>query len=751
MLPQAVFPQFPQSMVIDHELEAHRKSLWQTLSQENPDGAQLQGQVDKLCKFLSARKHLESLRGLQADGLAEHIERWANNFAIKFQNPELLRRSMDIFKANSITGDSMLDEFSSKVEPLMVDSHEFSYTLRRIIIAVIRFGTETTALAEIEPVERMFPIDGDQVIKICGAKYLKSQKVATCGHDALTADVYLGHWENHHGTITEVAIKDMSMKDRHGAVTPHARMKQAEIDALKEVQHENVIKYLDSINYKSDHDLAERACLILERCDTDLMKAMSKGLKEYPTFDSRVTKLCGGICKGLRVLHNIKGLCHRDIKPQNVLLKKCGGEWIPKVCDMGFALRTTDQLSRTSKLGSASLMEVGLGTEGYMAPEIDGADVFYQASDIFALGITMYEALTTTSGKSEEHGIWLHPFYENQLGLETGKKAKFATNKIYNNIDEDKRHMENDEGVLSAVVRIQQHDPSAHLPLAKCLVGLIDRMTANNRHQRPKIDDVLSVFNQHPALSDGTHRYEIMDKLMKGTGRVTAKFSGLVAKELLDTLKTWPGGDKDCAATAVHEAWKQQALKITPRQPGWKDGRKMYPGTRSKGAREGHDSIVKQVRKGRFEKKKSSFSDGDPKREQWLTDYADMTDEEKDSDLHRYDGQGDFCLCGARARSLSLLHVHKNCLWGQSDALQWSTNGWELAKLYGSALGPRAPTCTEPGMADITIHLSFSRQCTVCQQFALKHVSQQDWDTWISRYRASDYGQPLHCFPCVLS
>ena len=87
-------------------------------------------------------------------------------------------------------------------------------------------------------------------------------------------------------------------------------------------------------------------------------------------------------CAGLAVVH-AAGLVHRDVKPQNLLLREDG---TLKLTDFGIAWVAD----------ASSLTQVGtvLGTAGYIAPEQAAGGPVTPAADVYALGAVLYEALT---------------------------------------------------------------------------------------------------------------------------------------------------------------------------------------------------------------------------------------------------------------------------------------------------------------------------------------------------------------------
>ncbi len=87
------------------------------------------------------------------------------------------------------------------------------------------------------------------------------------------------------------------------------------------------------------------------------------------------------ISDALQAAHE-SGVIHRDIKPQNVLVTKTGDV---KVTDFGIARAASSPLTQTSAV---------LGTAGYMSPEQATGKPVGPQSDLYSLGIVLYEMLT---------------------------------------------------------------------------------------------------------------------------------------------------------------------------------------------------------------------------------------------------------------------------------------------------------------------------------------------------------------------
>ena len=117
--------------------------------------------------------------------------------------------------------------------------------------------------------------------------------------------------------------------------------------------------------------------IVMEFVEGQTLHAKKSSLSTKQALDIGIQ-----IAEGLAAAHE-KGIVHRDIKPENIMIRKDG---IAQIMDFGLAkLRGA---SRLTKEGST------VGTAGYMSPEqVQGQDTDHR-SDIFSLGVLLFEMLT---------------------------------------------------------------------------------------------------------------------------------------------------------------------------------------------------------------------------------------------------------------------------------------------------------------------------------------------------------------------
>ncbi len=102
----------------------------------------------------------------------------------------------------------------------------------------------------------------------------------------------------------------------------------------------------------------------------------------------RSLRIINQILSGLDEAHQ-KGIIHRDIKPENIMVKTLrSGEDHAKVVDFGIAKQTESQDAKLTKHGEI------FGTPEYIAPELIRGQDAVPASDLYSVGIILYELLT---------------------------------------------------------------------------------------------------------------------------------------------------------------------------------------------------------------------------------------------------------------------------------------------------------------------------------------------------------------------
>jgi serine/threonine-protein kinase len=172
-----------------------------------------------------------------------------------------------------------------------------------------------------------------------------------------------------------VALKTIIVDPDAEGVDEYRKRFLLEAKAAGKLNHPNIITTFDC----GEHDgLAYLAMELLE--GTDLRSRMMK--EAIPAAEA--VEIAGQVAEGLAYAHE-RGVVHRDIKPGNIMINKRGQV---KIMDFGLArMRVADHKTSTGMV---------LGTPRYMSPEQISGQPVDQRSDIFSLGIVLYEMLTGT-------------------------------------------------------------------------------------------------------------------------------------------------------------------------------------------------------------------------------------------------------------------------------------------------------------------------------------------------------------------
>src|SRR5438067_9322725 len=148
-----------------------------------------------------------------------------------------------------------------------------------------------------------------------------------------------------------------------------------EARSVAALSHPNIVTVID----RGEHE--GRQFIVFEYVDGENLKRMIE--RRGPAPVTTALELAIQIARGLSFAHQ-QGLVHRDVKPQNVLLN---GDGQAKVTDFGIS-RSLDVQHGMTQTGTV------LGTSDYIAPEQAQGQRVDEHTDVYSLGVVLYELLT---------------------------------------------------------------------------------------------------------------------------------------------------------------------------------------------------------------------------------------------------------------------------------------------------------------------------------------------------------------------
>ena len=190
-----------------------------------------------------------------------------------------------------------------------------------------------------------------------------------------------------------------------------------ELRLTRKITHENVIRIYDFMTFGKSYAIS---------MEYFKSHSLSQEIRAGKTKDfKRNTKIFIDICKGLGVAHQIN-VVHRDIKPANILVNN---EDVVKIVDFGLAAAASEggESSRITKSG------ILVGTPTYMAPEQVRGRAIDTRTDIYSLGIVMYEVYTGQPPyKDKDHMATLFKHVEGkaQQAMEKNPEVSEELNRI---------------------------------------------------------------------------------------------------------------------------------------------------------------------------------------------------------------------------------------------------------------------------------------------------------------------------------
>ena len=180
-------------------------------------------------------------------------------------------------------------------------------------------------------------------------------------------------------TNRDMAIK--VIKKTHLSLTQIEKVKE-EISILKKLNHENIVKFFGFFETNNQ---------LLIKMEYVKYGTLSKWMKNHKTItENEASIILKQILSAVAYLHG-KQICHRDIKPQNIMLSQENDLNGIKIIDFGLSAQNFDKLMNNDYCG----------TYIYMAPEQIEKKLYFISVDIWSIGILMFMLLN--NGK--------HPFY----------------------------------------------------------------------------------------------------------------------------------------------------------------------------------------------------------------------------------------------------------------------------------------------------------------------------------------------------
>jgi serine/threonine-protein kinase len=180
----------------------------------------------------------------------------------------------------------------------------------------------------------------------------------------------------------------------------------AEVRSARTVSHPNVCRVYDAGEITGSGELRRRTFLTMEYIDGEDLASLLRRIGRLPA--PKALDIARQLCAGLAAAHD-KGVLHRDLKPANVMID---GRGQARITDFGLAVETGQDASPADYAG----------TVAYMAPERFSGKPATVQTDLYALGLVLYETYTGRAPfKATTVGEWQRAHSDSAPGTLAGE------------------------------------------------------------------------------------------------------------------------------------------------------------------------------------------------------------------------------------------------------------------------------------------------------------------------------------------
>ena len=332
-------------------------------------------------------------------------------------------------------------------------------------------------------------------------------------------EVYLAH-DTRLGRKVAVKLLRPGLTSNRDAV----RRFEQEARAVSSLNHPNIVTIYEI------GDMLERRFIAMELVEGQSLAVMAG----RPADVATLARIGAQLARALSVTH-AAGLVHRDIKPENVIVRDDG---YVKVLDFGLA-RLAVRPTVTSAGDTGTNPDLILGTPRYMSPEQARGRIATSASDVFSLGVVLYELATGT-----------HPF-ESDSTL----------------------------GILHAITTDAVRSPRELLPgTPPLLERLLMSMLAKTESERPTAAEVEAELTQLASGQREPHDVPARDHAERAAPQPQSSASAHRAPRKSRRAREDRGADRRRRRAAVDADGTRRDGQDTPRDSGGGESRAAFRG-----------------------------------------------------------------------------------------------------------------------------------------------------------------------------